>query len=484
MSVLRLGVRSGLVMLTAFAVVGATAQPTWRRAYGALDNEEARVVRVVDTDRFAVAGSTGSFGAGASDIYLLMLNGNGDPVRSRTIGGAGVEVATDMAVLGDGGLLIAGFTTSMGAGGYDGYLVRTDADGLVLWQRAYGGPDWDFFHDIRQAGANEFLLTGHTYSYGPPGGNAWVLRVDDAGEELWSGIPEVEAPSAGYAATPTADGGLALVGAVSFDDGPEDVLVVKYDAGGVQQWALPFGGDSVDVGRDIVQTQDGGYSIMGITRSYSQWTEAYHLRIDAQGGEEWYRNWGQINDQEAMEHFELPSGEFISIGCTRTSGGGGKDMFLLKSAQDGGFIYGRTFGGSEDETGFGLAVLPDGFVCAGVTATYGSGGTDVFVVRVGMDGITASETVEDAFDPLSLNEVTEPRLSVHPNPSSGIFEVPARPVAGRWYLTDASGRVWIDRAYAPGTTRLHADVPPGLYLLRLVGHDGGIHSTRVTILRP
>lgn len=473
-----------LASLVTLLLNGAVAQTTWRRAYGALDNEEAHVVRVISDDRFAVAGSTGSFGAGGSDIYLFVVDGAGDVIWSRTIGGPGIEVAADMLVLDDGGLLIAGTTTSMGTGGYDGHLVRTDAEGAVLWQRTYGGADWDFLHDIRSNGADEFLLTGQTFSFGPTGGNAWILRVDDEGDELWSDVPEVLAPSSGYAATPTMDGGLALVGTVSFGQGPEDVIVVKYDASDEQEWALPFGGDSVDVGRDIVQTQDGGYSIMGSTRSYSPWVEAYHLKLDAAGGEEWYHNWGQINDQEAMEHVQLSSGEFMSIGYTRTSGGGGKDMFLLKSATDGGFVYGRTFGGSEDDTGYGLVVLQDGFLCAGVTTSYGSGGSDVFVVRAGVDGTTEFETVEDAFDPLSVSERTEVSLAIHPNPSSGLLNIPSQRSAGRWMLTDVGGRVWIDRSYAPGTTRLEADVPSGIYVLRMIGNDGAATATLVTILQP
>ncbi len=204
-----------LASLVATLATGSVAQTTWRRAYGALDNEEARVVRVVDGDRFAIAGSTGSFGAGASDIYVLMVDGAGDPVWSRTIGGPGVEVASDMLVLADEGLLLVGTTTSMGAGGYDGYLVRTDADGAVLWQRSYGGADWDFLHDIRSDGAGGFLLTGQTFSFGPNGGNAWILRVNDQGDDAVVRHSSGPCPHrAGYAATPNSKRWLrlALVG--------------------------------------------------------------------------------------------------------------------------------------------------------------------------------------------------------------------------------------------------------------------------------
>ncbi len=449
-----------------------------------MDNEQAQVVRAIDADHFVIAGSTGSFGAGASDIYLFVVDGNGDLQWSRTIGQLGLDVATDLLVLPDGGFMISGYTTSDGAGGYDGLLVRTTADGAVQWQQTYGGADWDFLYDIRAIGADAFLLSGHTYSFGPVGGNAWLMEVNDSGVELWSDIPVVSAPSVGYAATPAADGGIVLVGAVSLGDGTEDVLVVKYDAFNVQEWSFSFGGVGDDIGRDIVQTMDGGYSVVGSTRSYSQWVEGYHLKIDPMGSEEWQYNWGQINDQEMFEHFQLTSGEFASIGYTRTSGGGGKDMFLLKSAEDGGFIYGRTFGGSDDDIGCGMALLVDGFICVGSTSSFGAGGTDVFLVRTDVEGMTQFETVENAFDPLSLGDPSELSLLLHPNPSTGTFSIPEQRIAGRWSLVDVSGRLRSEGAVAPGASLIEVDVPSGSYVLRITSTDGNITSARVTILRP
>lgn len=475
--------RAFAIMLFVAAFMKADGQATWRRAYGALDSDQARVVRVMDEERYAVAGSTGSFGSGASDIYLMVIDGNGDPIWSRTIGGVGVDVAEDMLVLPNGDLLIAGTTSSSGSGGYDGFLVRTSSDGTILWQRTYGGSDWDFLRDVRSS-ANGFLLTGQTYSLGVTGGTAWVLKVDPDGTEQWTDLPDLDLPSSGYASVPTTDGGMATVGTVNDPNGGEDVFVVKYDASNQQQWSIVHGGDSADIGRDIIQTIDGGFSVVGSTRSYSQWVEALHLKLNADGSEAWHRNWGQINDQESMEHLQLSNGEYLSVGYTRTSGGGGKDMFLLKSTVDGDFAFGRTFGGTEDEVGYGLSELSDGFICAGSTDSYGAGSTDVFVVRTALDGTTEFETVSEAFDPLSVTSNEGSVLPIHPNPTSGVLHIPARSSAGRWSLIDASGRTQAEQPYVFGTTRLDADVPSGIYLLRMVGNDGSVATTRVTIVRP
>ncbi|MCB9183644.1 MAG: hypothetical protein H6591_06975 [Flavobacteriales bacterium] len=460
------------------------AQPTWRRAYGALDHDAGIAVRALSADRFGVAGSTGSFGAGASDIYLLLIDADGELIWSRTIGGIGVDVAADMALLPDEGWIIAGTSTSGGAGGYDGYLVRTDANGEVLWQRWFGGSDWDFFHDVHVLPDGDVLVSGQTYSFGNPQGKAWLLRVDSDGQEVAQPPLSIPGSSEARATIPTADGGLALAGAMTLGGQESDAFVLKLDAAGVQEWLAVAGGDSMDVARDLIQTADGGFSIVGATRSFSPWVEAYHVRFDASGAEQWHRNWGQINDQESFEHFELPDGRFMTIGYTRTSGGGGKDMFLLQSQANGDFAYGRTFGGSEDEEGYGLAVLTDGFICVGSTSSYGSGGTDVFAVRTDLNGATASETVLDAFDPLGLNEPVPVLPLLGPNPSPGFLRMAAAATPRSFSLLDPCGRLVEAGVIPPHAVEVRFDAPNGMYIMRIRGHKGDEVAVRLRVIRP
>ena len=265
-----------MVVLAAYS----NAQVTWRYAYGAFDNDRASVVRVVNEDLYFVAGSTGSFGAGASDIYLVALNALGVPQWSRTIGGIGVETAQDLIILADGGSMIVGSTSSQGAGGYDGYLVRTDANGDMLWERTFGGTDWDLLNDIKQVSEDRFLLTGQTYSNGQTAGSGWIMLVDATGEAVWSQAVLCGPGTNGYATASTDDGGFVCTGSISDPNEPSDAFVAKYDAAASLEWMYRYGGDSLDIGRDIVATMDGGYSIMGSTRSYSNWVEAYHLKMD------------------------------------------------------------------------------------------------------------------------------------------------------------------------------------------------------------
>lgn len=477
-----LNARNAALLAGLCTLLPALSQPTWRRAYGALDNDEARSVRVWNAEVMVSVGSTGSFGAGASDIYVIAVDPDGTPLWSRTVGGPGVENATDSRVNAEGDLFICGFTN--GTGDYDGLLVKMAPDGEVLWQRTYGGDDWDFLQEVQVLADGGLLLAGETYSNGNVAGSAWLVRTAADGAVIWEQAYGGATAHAARSAKPTLDGGFILAGSMVDDTDDGDALVIRTNGEGSELWRRTYGGDSTDVANDIIVLQGGGYSIVGSSRSFSEWNEAYHFKIDEQGEQLWSRHWGQVNDQEAYEHFELPSGEFMSIGYTKTSGGGGKDMFLLRSWIDGDFVYGRTFGGAEDEEGFSLALLPDGFLCGGSTRSFGSGGSDVFLVRTGADGTTATESVTDTFDPLTVAEVPEERQGLFPNPSTGTINLPVGGRTVAWRAVNSLGQALPSRSIAPGTSELDTELGPGAYVIELLDDRGHVEHHRLIIVRP
>ncbi|HMN05714.1 MAG TPA: hypothetical protein PKD45_08305 [Flavobacteriales bacterium] len=428
-----------------------------------------------------VAGSTGSFGGGASDIYLLNIDGAGAVLWTRTIGGPAIEQARDLILLQDGGLLVVGVTNDTGGNGYDGLLVRTDENGNTLWQRRYGGSDWDFFNKGVQLADGSYLVVGQTFSTGV-GGDIWLMHIGEDGEALWSvnfgggGLDTGE----GIAIAP--DGGYILAGSMTGPEGGVDAYALKLDAQMAMEWESLVGGDGTDVARDVVCTLDGGYSFVGGTSSYEEFMEHLHFKLDGNGALVWERHWGQVGAQEAYEHIALASGGYATAGWTTTSGGGRRDMFLFLCDDQGQFISQRTYGGSEDDEGYSIAQANDGFVVCGMTRSYGAGNTDVFVVRTDSSGATESETVSTHFDPLvvQLNERGD-QPTIYPNPSTGVIQV----TDPRWQeitLFDGEGKVVL-KAPLAGALDLHV-LRTGPYMVALKDHGGNMGLGRLILIKP
>ncbi|MBK7296139.1 MAG: hypothetical protein IPI91_05490 [Flavobacteriales bacterium] len=475
-----------LVLITFLSYItssGISAQTTWRKAYGAFADEECSAIRKIGTNEFIAVGSTGSFGNGSADIYVVRLGNSGEMVWSVAVGNAGIEHATDAIVTVDDFIYITGYTNSSGEGGYDGYLAKLDGSGNILWEKTYGRSDWDFFNDVALLPDGGLVLTGTTYSYGNVSGALWHVRVDGNGELIWSNLFSGPTAREGSSSKPTADGGFILAGSVISASGDKDALLVKLDAAGNEVWLNSYGGDSLDIAYDVIQTADGGYSMVGSTHSYSVWTEAFHVRTDANGSKQWHKNWGQINDQESFEHCELPNGDFIQVGYTKTTGGGGKDMFMLMSYWNGDFQFGRTFGGFGDDSGATIALLNDGFICGGWTESYGAGGKDMFIVRTDLNGTTQFETVQSNFDPLPVEEQPSTAIAIGPNPNSGSFHYSGHHNYISWTLANMHGQI-VDTGAIQDNEQVTTSVGDGIYMLGTMDRSGSFSYSRLVIIHP
>ncbi|MCB9178798.1 MAG: hypothetical protein H6590_05185 [Flavobacteriales bacterium] len=457
--------------MTAGLVLG---QPTWKRVFGGSAVEQVWDVAALGDGGFAVVGSTGSFGAASSDIYLLKLNADGERLWSQLLGGPGVDEGKAVVEMANGDLLIAGFTNAGTAGGYDGLVLRTDAAGEVIWERSFGGADWDFFHGIARDLDDGVWVVGTTYSMGV-GGDAWLLHLDSGGEVLHERALGSELEDHGASVKATADGGCVIAGSQVTGSGDLDLLVVKLDSDGEEVWTSSFGGDEDDAARDIEVTTDGGYSVVGWTRSFNPVVEFYHVRMDASGEEDWYRNWGQVADQEGFDHVQLDNGEYASIGYVSQGGAGGKDMFLMKNGTDGGFILGQTQGGPEDEFGHAIVRAEGGYVIAGTTRSYGQGQTDIMVIRTNEVGFTDSDQVIAEFDPVSVVERPTNNALVYPNPSVGSFRVRGLTLPIQWRLTDSVGRVVRSGILTRENEEVWTDQPGGSYLLHCRAGQEDLH---------
>jgi hypothetical protein len=128
---------------------------------------------------YVIAGTTFSYGAGGSDAWLIKTDANGTRFWDRTFGGPGNESASSVQQTSDGGYIIAGTTSSYGAGGSDAWLIKTDFRGNRLWDKTFGGTGDDSASQVKQTKEGGYVIAGTTSSYGAGGTDAWLLYALD-----------------------------------------------------------------------------------------------------------------------------------------------------------------------------------------------------------------------------------------------------------------------------------------------------------------
>jgi len=103
----------------------------------------------------------------------------------RTYGGTAWEVARSVIQVSDGGYILAGQTESFGAGGRDFWLVKTDADGNMEWNKTYGGTGSDLAFSVVDSDGS-YALAGRTNSFGAGTADFWLVKVDSSGNHEWN----------------------------------------------------------------------------------------------------------------------------------------------------------------------------------------------------------------------------------------------------------------------------------------------------------
>jgi hypothetical protein len=308
----------------------------WTRTYGGVDREVAFWVEPTTNGGFVMAGYTESYGAGGNDFYLVKVDSNGDTVWTRTYGGSGTETARCVKQTNDGGYVVAGFSNSFGAGHFDFYLVRTDSNGIALWDTTYGGGEWDEAYCIVQTEDGGFVLAGRTASFGAGQEDFWLVRTDSLGGVAWSRTFGGSFSEICRCVYQTANGGFLLSGYVMYTTTNRDVFAVKTDSAGYAEWDTTYGGGGNDVSYGGFQTPDGGFAFAGYTDSFGAGEQDFFLlRTDSLGVPQWTRTFGGADNENAFCVRQTPDSGYVLAGYSISFGPGGYDYYLVKTDPDG-----------------------------------------------------------------------------------------------------------------------------------------------------
>jgi hypothetical protein len=131
----------------------------------------------------------------------------------------------------DGGFIIAGSTSTYSAGPSDVYLIKTDAMGIQQWYRTFGGNGDDEGYSVHQTTDGGFIIVGDTWSYGVGYPDVYIIKTDSLGNQEWYQTFGGSEGDYGYSVQQTSDGGYIIVGRTSsFGAGNEDVYLIRLGA--------------------------------------------------------------------------------------------------------------------------------------------------------------------------------------------------------------------------------------------------------------
>ncbi|TKJ41065.1 hypothetical protein CEE37_05205 [candidate division LCP-89 bacterium B3_LCP] len=455
------------------------AQPatSWTQTFGGSSVDLGKSVQQTTDGGFIIAGETVSYGAGGYDVYLVKTDASGNEQWSQTFGGNLNDYGYSVQQTSDGGYIIAGGTISYGAGMYDIYLIKTDASGNERWSQPFGGSDFEQGYSVQQTSDGGYIVVGGSASFGAGSDDVYLIKTDASGNQQWSQTFGGSFSDWGHSVQQTSDGGYIIAGITwSYGAGNWDVYLIKTDALGTEQWSQVFGGGEYDYGYYVQQVGYNGYIIAGSSSSNGTagGQDVYLIKTDAAGIEQWSQTFGGNDSDEGMSVQQTNDGGYIIAGSSSSNGtAGNQDVYLIKTNVAGIEQWSQTFGGNDSDEGMSVQQTSDGgYIIAGRTESFGSGSSDIWLIRLdsetGMIELDLQQPLTYSLFPAYPNPCNPSTLIRFEMPMAGDVQIQVYDLQGNLVT------VLADNWLTPGTYQVPFrgdNLPSGIYFARLTAGD-------------
>ena len=390
-------------------------QSQFQKTIGGTNHDAANSIIQTSDGGFAIAGYTFSFAAGYEDMYIIKCTGSGTIQWTKTIGSSEVDIARSIIQTTDGGYAIAGDIYNYSTTSADWFIVKIDAGGTIQWVRTINRAAYDYACSIVQTADGGYAIAGVSATGGVFSGDMYIVKLNSAGTYQWSKTYGGSHDEVAYSIIQTADGGLAFVG-YSNSFGPYNVFnIIKTDSSGNIQWNKLIGetGTGSHI-YSIIQTSDGGLALAGeFTPTGTGNYDMYVVKLNNSGSIQWTRTVGGTGYDMANSIIQTTDGGYVLGGYTNSYGAGNNDMYIVKLNSSGTLQWSKTVGGTGDEQAQSVVKSTDGgFVAAGYTGSFGTGGKDIFIVKFDPSGNTCGNTTSPSSSFSTSGTATSPTFSV------------------------------------------------------------------------
>jgi hypothetical protein len=313
----------------------------------------------------------------------------------------------------DGGYITAGQLENVGGmENFAALITKYNSEGNKEWEATHlrpGDPEVvgqsDEAYCILQTG-DGYAVVSRSMSTPAGGYDIALYKIDSSGNEKWTSIlntgDHVDEPSFGQSLQRTKDDGYVIIGRHSaLPPQPPtvnqyDICLIKTDKSGNAEWNKVIGNVQYnDFGYSIKQTNDDGYIISGSTNVSQDYSgkgdrEAYLIKTNKSGDIQWSKTFGGTGNEEARSVQQTSDGGYILAGQTSSFGSGGSDVYLIKTDPDGNEQWSWTYGDGDDDGAYSVVQTSNkGYLIGGYTWSLNDDGVrqkDAYLIKTDANG--------------------------------------------------------------------------------------------------
>jgi hypothetical protein len=463
--------------------LNSIAQNNWQKIISNGDAIYTRDVLQLLDSNYLVIGSSSGYGDYSANAYIMKLNQSGNHLWTRWFGGAQTEWFFEGVQNADSTMVFVGYTNSFTYGGYDIYVVKTDKTGNLIWQKNFGGQDWDFAYSISKTFDGGYLICGETYSFGNGNNDGFLLKINDNGDSLWMNMYGGTQNDVAYKVIELSDQSIAFTGSTnSHGFGQEDIWYVRATQTGVVIKDTTYGTAAKEEGKSLIETQTNYIIITGKKfNALNNSTDMGLTKINYSGNIYWDDFLGGNNEDQSFDVFYHPAyDEYFYVGETNSFGQGANDFIIYGFTEYLGFIYGNTFGTIQNESCYsGKATYDKGIIAAGET-DFGNGIRSIYLVKLDSTFVNPPPPQNTQDITSVVNNLRNKQTIIYPIPANDMFYVKCYDkIISRIEITDINGQIILNHTGHNSVSC--TSWPNGIYLLKIIFGDNSCQLEKIMI---
>lgn len=382
-------------------------EPDWQKSFGGSGFDLLQSVKNTSDGGFILAGTSNSPNdfdkkeacKGGTDFWVIKLNAKGDELWQRTIGGKGQDELLSAFQTFDGGYMLAGSSSSSpeirennqaeikssldkpdlytksekSRGNMDYWIVKLNKDGIIDWQKTYGGQFTDVLRSMEQTKDGGYILGG--YSNSPVSGDKteakkgvgdyWIIKIDNTGKIEWQNTYGGNGDNQLYVIHQTEDEGYivggnsnstsALTSLGGIVSNGTDYWVLRLDPKGDVLWSKTYDFGKADILTSLIKNKDNTYLVGGYSQGVNTSRDGIigkptsalkknkeedgyiALKIDDKGERIWNETIASNGEDVLRKLFETRDGGYLLAGTSKSgtsknksSSIGGNDFWVVK----------------------------------------------------------------------------------------------------------------------------------------------------------
>ncbi len=392
----------------------------WTSLFGGVNNDAMRTAHFIGNGDFIIAGYTESFGNGVwskPDTWVIKFNSTGNIIWEKTFGVAdSLDKMNCIIDANNDGFILSGVRgAQVGFGGEDAMLLKIDTSGNEIWTKRFGDTESDGFLKVQKTLDNNYIICGYTRSFGAAYVDAWVMKVDNNGNEIWSSIYGGADYDIFYNIYPTSDGGYFTSGFTnSKGNGGFDVWICKLDSIGTLISDTTFGTSGYDRAYDSYPTGNDEFILTGKYEDPGASAEdVWLIKVDNQFNILLDRKY-HGGDNDEGHYIEKTSDNGYVIGAWKGMNGNPWDeMWIIKVDSLGNQMWDTCFGGAASDYAYlAKEINPNQYLLGGNSISFGMGMQDLWLIDLQVSIVTGMQ-----------NSTTSDDVVCFPNPCNGLFTI-------------------------------------------------------------